>query len=250
MPKVTIATSVGAGGKNNAADVIVVKKRLIALGFDWLVADEKVGPLTIDTIKLFQGIKNNVDNVKIIKNDGLINVNGDTHRWLEAANAPRWQMMSKGSKAEGYINREVSDLSDNHDFGTNWLDDVLKATGAEYRDTFLKANPTASVIVVNDASRPQGGDTPDHAGHETGLVCDIFLPRKDGESGGITVGSSAYHRAAMEAMIRAFRKHPLADRVFLNDTNLIGKGLCRPATGHGNHAHFEIKTPIIQKDAT
>lgn len=249
MPKVTIAKSVGHGGKNNADDVIVIKKRLIALGFNWLVPDEKAGPLFVDTIKLFQAIKNGLDTVKTLKNDGLIDAGGDTNRWLEAANAPRWKMMSKGSKAEGFVNREVGNLSDNHDFGTDWLDDALKATGAEYRAAFLGANPTASPITVNDASRPQGGDTPHHAGHESGLTCDVYLPRKDGESGGITVRSSGYHRVAMRAMIRAFRKHALADRVFLNDPVLIGEGLCRPASGHDNHAHFEIKQPIRQTDA-
>jgi hypothetical protein len=33
-------------------------------------------------IRLFQAIKNGFDTDKIAKNDGLINVDGDTHRWL------------------------------------------------------------------------------------------------------------------------------------------------------------------------
>ncbi|HQU84758.1 MAG TPA: peptidoglycan-binding domain-containing protein [Pyrinomonadaceae bacterium] len=243
MPKVVISKSVGLKGVNDSGDVLKIKKRLIELGFNWLTADDKVGPDTVSAIKLFQGIKNGFDVVVNVKNDGLVNVGGDTHRWLEAKNAPRWIKMPAGSKAEGYVNDEVADTSDNHDFGTNWLAETLRDAGADYRDGFHNANPKAALLRVNDASRPRGGDTPMHAGHETGLVCDIRLPRKDGGVGGITVSDAAYDRNTMRAIIKAFRKQKLADRVLLNDPVLIGEGLCRSAAGHHNHAHFEIHPP-------
>ncbi|HEX8144158.1 MAG TPA: hypothetical protein VF553_16270 [Pyrinomonadaceae bacterium] len=249
MPAVTIESSVGLGGVNKPNDVITVKKRLIELGFDWLTADDAVGPLFVQTIQLFQAIKNGFDIVAISKNDGVINVGQSTHLWLQAKNAPRWMRMPAGSKKEGFINDEVADTSDNHDFGTNWLAETLTATGARYKDDFLSSNPTASLFRINDTSRPRGGNTPMHVGHESGLVCDIRLPRKDGGAGGIEVGSVAYHRVAMRAQIKAFRKQPLADRVLLNDSVLIGEGLCRPATGHDNHAHFEIRPPVREMDS-
>ncbi|MDQ3021619.1 MAG: hypothetical protein M3R36_13775 [Bacteroidota bacterium] len=163
--------------------------------------------------------------------------------WLQAKNAPHWVRMPPGSKEEGYFNREVSNLSDNHDFGTDWLADTLTETGAQYKRDYLDANPNATLLTLNDASIPAGGDTPSHAGHETGLVIDVYLPRKDGNSGGITVDSSDYDRKAMRAIIKAFLAQPLADQVFLNDSVLIKEGLCRFVTGHGNHAHFEIMPP-------
>ena len=249
MPKVTIKKSVGLKGVNNAEDVVIIKKRLIELGFDWLTADDKIGPVTVDDIRLFQAIKNGSDTVKVTKNDGLINVDGDTHRWLQAANAPHWQLMPAGSKAQGFINDEVGDTSDNHDFGTDWLADTLRDAGANYRDDFLKTHSDAALLRINDTSKPRGGDTSMHVGHESGLVCDIRLPRKDGAVGGITVTSPNYDRAAMRAIIKAFKKQKRADRVLLNDATLANEGLCRPAAGHHNHAHFEIFPPIREMDS-
>jgi hypothetical protein len=249
MPKVEISGSVGLHGENKPDNVKAVKKRLIELGFDWLKADETVGPMTVETIQLFQAIKNGFDKVNVKKNDGLVEMDGDTHRWLQAANAPRWLRMPAGSKDQGFVNDEVADTSDNHDFGTDWLANTLTAAGARYLNDFLKSNPTAAALTINDTSKPRGGDTSMHAGHESGLVCDIRLPRKDGGVGGITVTSPNYHRVAMRAMIKAFRKQDLADRVFLNDTVLINEGLCRAAAGHHNHAHFEIRPAIREMDA-
>jgi hypothetical protein len=242
MP-LTILNSVGFGGVNNADDVRAVKGRLIELGFDWLTEDGDIGPLTIQTIKLFQGIKNGFNRVGDPRNDGRINVGGDTLKWLQASNAPRWQQMPAGSKDEGFINSELADTSDNHDFGTNWLAQTLQDTGATYKTEFLDTHPSAALLTLNDASRPRGGDTPMHATHETGMACDIRLPRKDGGAGGITVDSSNYDRAAMRALLKAFLEQSMASRVLLSDQVLVGERLCRAAQGHLNHAHLEVGPP-------
>jgi hypothetical protein len=248
MPSVGISASVGLNGVNKKKDAIAVKKRLIALGFSWIApdgtVDGKIGPETIRAIQLFQAIKNGFDVLANPKNDGRIDPGGDTHQWLQAANAPHWIRMPAGSESEGYINDEVADTSDNHDFGTDWLADTLRETGTSYRSGFLVEHPKASPIRINDTSMPRGGDTPDHVGHETGLVCDILLPRRNGKSGGIVVSSPQYDRAAMRAMLESFLAQPLADRVLLNDDELLSEGLCRRATGHDNHAHLEIRPPL------
>ena len=240
---IDIEKSVGLGGVNQPSDVIAVKSRLIELGFDWLAPDAAMGPLTIKTIRLFQAIKNGFNRLGDPRNDGRVDVGGDTLKWLQAANAPRWRQMSAGSRADGFVNDNIADLSDTHDFGTDWLDETIRAAGAVYRDTFLSDNPDAALLTVNDTSLPQGGDTPVHATHETGLACDIRLPRKDGRVGGITVESANYDRAAMRAILKAFRSQPLASRVLLSDQVLVNEGLCRAAQGHLNHAHFEIGPP-------
>ena len=249
VPSLKISASVGRNGVNKVKDVVKTKRRLVALGFRWLIpdgkrADGKMGPETIRAIQLFQAIKNGFDIVANLKNDGRIDPGGDTHLWLQATNAPRWVRMPAGSVAQGYVNDEVANTADNHDFGTDWLANTLRATGAAYKASFLTANPRASVLRVNDTSMPRGGDTPDHAGHETGLVCDVFLPRRDGGAGGIVVTHPKYDRAAMRAMLKAFLAQPLADRVLLNDSVLVSEGLCRPAAGHENHAHLEIRPPL------
>jgi hypothetical protein len=249
MPALVLEGSVGLNGVNRPDDVMAAKTRLIDLGFTWLApVTPTVGPTTVAAIKLFQAIKNGIDVVNNIKNDGLIAVEKGTHLWLRAANAPRWLQLPLGSREEGYFNSEVADGSDNHDFGTDWLADTLADTGAAYRDSFLASHPAAALLTINDASRPRGGDTPSHAGHESGLVCDLRLPRKDGGAGGILVGNPAYDREAMRAMLRAFRAQPLADRVFLSDDVLAAEGLCRPLSGHDNHAHFEIRPPLRVDD--
>lgn len=152
-------------------------------------------------------------------------------------------MMPAGSNAQGFINDELTQTNDNHDFGTNWLADTLRDAGAAYKTAFLNMHPNATLIRVNDISLPQGGDTPMHATHEAGLCCDLRLPRKDGGAGGITVMDSIYDRTAMRAMLRALRKQKLARRILLSDQVLVNQGLCIAASGHHNHAHFEIRPP-------
>jgi hypothetical protein len=243
MPPVNIKKSVGLGGVNNSADVKAVKTHLIELGFDWLTADDVMGPTTVKTIKLFQAIKNGRNQVNIMGNDGRVDPNGDTHKWLNADNAPHWMQMPPGSESEGFHNHELTQTNDAHDFGTNWLADTLRATGVAYKEDFLSVNSNAALLTLNDFSLPQGGDTPMHATHESGLACDIRLPRKNGQTGGIVVGQAGYDRKAMRAMIIAFRKQTLASRVLLSDQVLVAEGLCIAAQGHLNHAHFEVKPP-------
>lgn len=242
MP-INIEGSVGSGGANKPDDFRAVKTRLIELGFDWLAAEgviDQVDQLTIDTIKLFQTIKTGLNT---ITGDGRVDVNGDTLKWLQASNAPRWQTMPAGSRAEGFVNDELADHSDHHDFGTNWLADTLRGAGAKYKADFLSLHPSAAVLSINDTSLPRGGPTRAHATHQSGLASDIRLPHKDGNVGGITVGQTAYDRSAMRAMLNAFLAQPLARRVLLNDSVLRAEGLCSFADGHENHGHFEVKPP-------
>ena len=240
---INIEKSVGLGGTNQRDDVIAVKNRLIELGFNWLIPDAVMGPVTIKAIQLFQAMKNGLNRVGDPRNDGRVDVGGDTLKWLQAANAPRWQRMPGGSRAEGFVNHNIADISDTHDFGASWLAETVRAAGALYRDEFMDGHPHAALLTVNDTSLPRGGDTPIHATHESGLACDIRLPRKNGGVGGITVASADYDRAAMRAILKAFRSQPMASRVLLSDQVLVGEGLCRAAQGHLNHAHFEVGPP-------
>jgi hypothetical protein len=246
---INIETSVGHNGANKAADVRAVKTRLVELGFDWLgtVGDiNEADQVTISTIKLFQAIINGLNVVNHPSNDGRIDPGGNTIRWLQASNAPKWIKMPVGSREEGFLNTEVLDASDKHDFGTDWLSDTLRAAGAEYKQRFLSINPDSALLTINDTSLPRGGNTPAHATHESGLACDIRLPRKDGGVGGVIVTSSTYDRNTMRAILKAFLAQPLAKRILLNDAVLIGEELCRHAPGHADHAHFEIKPPARQ----
>jgi hypothetical protein len=238
-----ISRSVGAGGVNEPADVIAVKRRLIELGFHWLEESTTVDAATTRAIKLFQAIKNGTHRVSDPRNDGRVDPGGDTLEWLKAANAPRWLEFPAGSRSQGFVNFELSQTSDHHDFGVSWLADTILATGASYKADYMDSHPAAAALTINDISRPEGGDTPHHATHESGLACDVRLPRKDGGSGGITVDSASYDRDAMRAQLRAFRQQGLASRVLLSDPVLVAEGLCTAAAKHQDHAHWEIKPP-------
>lgn len=241
MITITIQGSVGLNGDNNPNDVIAIKTRLIELGFDWLTADESLGQITINTIKLFQAIING-DNYHVNRHDGRVDVEMQTHTWLQAINAPRWTKLPAGSREEGFVNDK--DVGQDNDHGTNWLMDTIIETGRDYQNDFLKNNPKAALLTTNESSGSRGGFLAPHQGHQSGLAYDIRLPRKDGGAGGgIHVGNSAYDRNAMRAIIRAFLNQELASRVFLIDDVLIGENLCIAVTGHDNHAHFEIVPP-------
>jgi hypothetical protein len=246
----SLSDSVGQGGRNNPSDVLAVKNRLADLGFP-VTRDSNIDSDTIAIIKLFQSIiKGEVQ----IRGDGLVEVNKQTHKFLQAANAPKWIEMPSGSPAEGYLNFdniqvETGSQSDDHDFGTNWMVETIQAAAQIYLNDYLASHPSAALIQTNDLSLPRGGNTSEHVTHETGLSCDIRLPRKDGQSGGgITVSDSIYDREAMRAMLKAIRgqtKNKIR-RIFLNDFSLVTEGLCQQADGHHNHAHIDIIPPDRQ----
>lgn len=236
----TLSGSVGFNGRNSPADVMAVSSRLAELGFK-VKKESKVSAELIAAINLVQSI---IAGRVQVSGDGVIDVGQTTHRFLNAENAPRWQEMPKGSREEGFINFDEIQGQTDHDYGTDWLIDAIKAAAKIYLEGHLKANPAAAVIQTNDLSLHQGGNTPDHATHETGLSCDLRIPRRDGQAGTIWQ-DPAYDRAAMRAMLRAIRAQTVHEikRIFFNDTVLIKEGLCRPLGGHDNHVHVDILPP-------
>ena len=221
-----------------------VQQRLVDLGFSWVAVDGASGPTTVRAIKLFHAIKNGDEKLDVAHNDGRVDVGGDTHKWLEASNAPRWQTLPAGSAAAGYVNIEVADTTDTHDFGTDWLADTIAGAGASYRDNYRATHSTAALVTVNDASLAQGGNTDDHAGHETGLSCDLRLPRTDGTApGGTTFNTPKYDQAAARAVLEAFAAQDLFRLAFFNDPTLVMAGLCVTQLGHDDHIHIGIKPP-------
>jgi hypothetical protein len=236
----SISNSVGRSGSNLELDVAAVRQRLVELGFTWVGEATKPGPIFISTIELFQSIKNGYEVIGGTKVDGRIDPNGDTILWLNALNAPRWQRMT--AESEGIVNFEAQQLGDHHDFGTSWLDRTICDAARRYQQDW-RAGKNAAPIAVNDASLPQGGRTPSHKGHQTGLMCDLRLPCKDGGSGNITTADASYDRETMRAQMIALRAEPLVEEIFLNDHVLIAAGLCESLVKHDDHAHVKIRPP-------
>lgn len=232
--------SVGKGGQNASRDVRAVKERLGELGFEFFRLNSVSDQGLVLSIRLFQSI---IAGHSTLRGDGRIDPGFTTNQYLDAVNAPRWTTMP--FDGPGFTNFEANDPNDQHDFGTDWLGNTIREVGAIYHTAYLQGNPGAALLTVNDVSLPEGGDTPDHAGHETGLSCDLRLPRKDGGSGGISNPNTnqAYDRDAMRAQLAALKNHDLITKVFFNDRVLIDEGLCKPLVGHNNHVHFQISPP-------
>ncbi|GEM_PF-5557809 len=232
----SLSGSVGDAGKNRSEDVLTVKTKLADLGFP-VNRDSVVNLETISIIRLFQSI---IQGAVIITGDGRVDVDGPTHKFLQAKNAPQWTEMPKGSAAEGFINHDERQ-DDNHDYGTNWMIETIQAAAQIYLSDYLATHPGAAVIQTNNLSKRGGGVAPPHRTHQTGLSCDIRVPRTDGEAG-TTISSSDYDQDAMRAMLTAIRaqsKYKIK-RIFFNDLALISEGLCLHIPGHDNHAHIDI----------
>ncbi len=241
---ITLTGSVGAGGRNNPADVLAIKNRLADLGFR-VSRDSVINSETTQAIKVLQAIINEQDRLDVRGNvDGRVDVNGKTHKALEKSTAPRWQEMPSGSIQEGFLNHD--DLrGHNEDFGTSWMVETIQAAALIYKNGHLKTHPNAALIAINDISKISGGNFPPHNTHQVGMCCDIRLPRKDGASGGITYKDRQYDQLAMRAMLEAFRKQSKYKirRILFNDITLITAGLCKAASGHDDHAHIDISVP-------
>lgn len=248
MTDFSLSASVGNRGENRNEDVRALKEHLVDLGFDWLTVNETVDDALRRVINLVQSMRAGRNS---LRGDGRVDVPGPTYEWLRAANAPRWQIMPQGDRADGFFNFELTDPTDDHEFGAAWMADTIREAGAWYRDRYLGNQPDAALLTINDVSLPRGGNTPDHSGHETGLACDLRLPRQDGTAPGeTTYRHPQYDRDAMRAMLRAVRAQPKVTRILFNDAALIREGLCQRSAGHDDHAHFEIAPllPIVDYD--
>jgi hypothetical protein len=241
--KLELSGSVGVGGLNKKVDVKAVKSRLHKLGYTWVGnPDTETRDRGLDdAIRLFQSIIQGASNVV---GDGRVDVSGITHRWLQAKNAPRWQIMPDSNPTIGFVNFEREDTSDNHDFGTKWLHDAILSIAKDFQTSFRASNPSAAPFAINNVSLPHGGDTHIHAGHETGLMCDVLLPKGNGGFGGTTWRLAEYDQTATRALIKSIRKNKLVRSILFNDPDLIDEGLCSFASGHDNHIHFEIDPPV------
>ncbi len=251
---ISLVGTVGKSGNNNSSDVLAVKNRLADLGFR-IARDSKADSSLINAIKLFQAIINDKKSVDAGGIDGIIDVNGKTHKALHKSYAPRWQEMLPGSVQEGFLNSDYLAKQDSGDFGTAWMVEAIQAAGLIYKNNYLQNHPNASLIAVNDISKSTGGVFLPHAEHQVGLCCDLYLPRLDGNAGTITTNDlNKYDRDAMRSILESFHlqtAHPVVE-IFLIDSILNkekvnGVNLCTPASGHEDHAHVRIRPQTLSK---
>ena len=250
MPILALTGSVGTGKAkvsaphNAPADVILVRDRLINLGFTWVggaaKGDEKE---FIRTIKLFQSIC--AGSGQLI-GDGRIDLKKNIHEWLESENAPIWV---KIFNQDGPGWKCTSDFKEsNGGYCSSWLYNRLWWAGIIYRGLcFFYQIADAPPMWVRECSPTKGGDAVGHASHETGIDMDMRLPLlppdtdKWDDLGSNGYKNKRFHKNAAIMQLTAIKLAMDTQLVLFNDPDLIKRGLCSKYKNHDQHYHLRIK---------
>lgn len=236
-----LGAAVGAGQANREDDVRALQQRLSDMGFD-IDVDGDYGSQTEGVIRVCVATVHGTDRVHNARarirpnDDDMMRLLNSDMRWTE--------MPASGP---GFVNHD----RDNHDYGWSLLVDTLRDCGARYQREYRSGHPGAARIATNDVSTHRGGDTRDHATHETGLDLDCRLPTTDGGAG-TAIGRGNWDKEATYEMIKAFCLDNRVERVLFNSSDLRNRALAtgepwankiRFADGHSNHFHVDVKPP-------
>lgn len=239
---------------NKPADIITVRDRLVALGYDWIRSiTSGTDKDFIRTIKLFQSIC--AGHHKFDAGDGRVDLGGNTHRWLAAENAPGWVRIF-GGVGVGWRCTSDFDVT-NGGFTTTWMRDALDAAGWDYtlrlaRVGILRAFD-APPLWVRECSPEHGGDAKGHGSHETGLDVDIRLPLLPPDEHKFDMLAKGFRdprfdRDASELQLEAIKATMKPRFCFFNDPDFIRKRLCSKENAtHDNHYHVRIEPPARQE---
>lgn len=241
----TLSGSVGDGGVNNAADVVKVQQRLRDLNFrsiggGQIVVDGAIGPATISAIRLFQGAIDAQGDGDPADKDGRVDVNGDTHKWLNASNAPAWVKLLDPDGAGGTFDIYRGTLQPEV-WGTNWSTDMIyEATAA-----------SGGTEIITGISTSDGvGSGQWHATHRAGMDVDVNIDaagRVVG-SGALTVGEQrviddmkAFYNASSPAFVTNIWVG--YSRIVNGFNSQTGTTLAHLDSGsvHDTHFHVDIK---------
>lgn len=91
---------------------------------------------------------------------------------------------------------------------------------------------------VGNISLANGARFKPHESHRDGLQVDVRAIRRDGRELPCTRLDAQYDRLATAKLIELFVRHPSVKRVLFNDSTIPG---VRPAAGHDNHFHAELR---------
>lgn len=125
-----------------------------------------------------------------------------------------------------------------HQFGRRETIDAIRAIGAAW----ARAHPNGPRIGVGHISLRGGGDTPSHAGHETGLEVDLRPVRGDGREAAVTIYDPSYSRALTQELVNAIRANGVLPvrRILFNDTAIPG---VVEVPNHHHHLHVDFAEP-------
>jgi peptidoglycan hydrolase-like protein with peptidoglycan-binding domain len=122
-----------------------------------------------------------------------------------------------------------------HQFGRRDTIDAIKAIGAAWH----KEHPSGPRIGVGHISLKGGGDTPSHAGHETGLEVDLRPVRSDGAEAPVTIHDSKYSHDLTKQLVEIIRANRIlpVSLILFNDTKISG---VREEDNHHHHLHVRF----------
>lgn len=220
MPQIT--SSVGRGGRNRAADVVVVQellnRHLASIGrIHPLVEDGVVGPLTINAIVRFQQRVVGTHNP-----DGRVDPSGRTIKVLNQEPIRLTELPSGNTDYYSYASADEQ-------WGTrNTIRAIREAAKRMMQETSVS-------IGIGHISLENGGRFPPHKSHRWGVDVDVRPLRLDGARRAVTINNdNDYDQTRTRKLVRILREDPTLDLILFNDTNIQG---VISATGHDNHLH-------------
>lgn len=261
-----LGDDVGEGMPNAESDILLLSHRFNDLGFSWIPIQSATSPDLFRVIRLFNSIVwgDQVLRPRAAAYYRSISTRSVEEQFLWGGNAPQWlEIPPAGEPDNGFINIDHPNnnmvapgvpANMRYDWGTNYLLNVLRGAGRRYlkmRDSRpVPLRTTTSLIMSNDATRPQGGETFDHNTHQTGLNLDIGLPRVDGGDQGVNfIRHPAYwDQLTTEEMIIAFEEEDAVTEIRFHYNGAgFAHGPLLPkriqAADHDDHIHLRVRPP-------
>lgn len=223
---VVISGSVGAGGKNNQADVFKIQNLLNKWTTPPItvdgVCDGKDTDPTVAAIKSFQSRFSS-------KPDGRVDAGGGTLRKL---NQDPLVQLPQNAVGNGYYSYSGA----SRQWGTQATIDAIAEIGRQ----FVLDNPTL-LMAVGDISFEFGGAMSPHSSHTAGKHVDLRPLRKDGTRAPVTYTDTVnYDQDKTKLLIESFLAHRNVKSVLFNDPTINALERVSPWTGHDNHFHVTM----------
>lgn len=220
---VTIGSSVGAGGRNNLADVMAVQNLLNK----WTTPPIAVtgvcnGTETDPTVIAIRNFQSRFSS----RPDGRVDAGGATLRRL---NQTPLVQLPRDPNASGYYCYSGS----SRQWGTQATIDTLADVGRQ----FLLDNPN-SIMAVGDISFEFGGNMPPHGSHREGKHVDLRPMRTDNARSPVTYTDPSYDQANTKILIELFLAHRNVRSILFNDPDIYS--LERVSYWEGHHNHFHV----------
>lgn len=222
--------SVGRGGRNDHADILLVQKKLnknlhLMGGAAPVPEDGTLDTRTQDAIILFQRVA-----VRISTPDGRVDPQGRTWRMLagdQGQTTPAFIQLP-GDVSEYYIYTQVSKV-----YGTPDTILSIKSLAAKVKGAL------GLRIGIGDISYHNGGHMPPHDSHTRGVDVDIRPLRNDSKEDRCTIHETTYSRENTKKLVELVSEDTNLKSILFNDSKIAGVKYWK---GHDNHLHVRFKS--------